>query len=286
MNLPVAAFGLGAYAYSLWILCMLTIWLGGYGEFLPKSLQFILTPFGSIDHNKGWSLSSTITSSLPWHHSLTSWQLFLSNVLPFLLFAAQHNVMALRPFKEFMTSRIYSESAERSIYVFVSSAMLHWTMAAWQPLPRVLISAPGFLAPILRFAPLFGMSLAIASTFHVDHLQLFGVKQAFGIQPRHDFGRTGLYRLIRHPRITGMLIAVWLAPQITVGRLLFASMATAFQLIMLKVIVEPNLLNNFGRAYSEYARDVPAMLPFTGGASFNAPSEKERHHRRAHRVSG
>eukprot|EP00163_Fabomonas_tropica_P025401 TRINITY_DN438_c0_g1_i3.p1 TRINITY_DN438_c0_g1~~TRINITY_DN438_c0_g1_i3.p1 ORF type:complete len:135 (+),score=22.65 TRINITY_DN438_c0_g1_i3:428-832(+) len=82
-----------------------------------------------------------------------------------------------------------------------------------------------------------GWAIGILATFNIDHFDLFGLKQAWGISlslaPAPPDGGTGtqlstsyLYCYVRHPIMTGFLIAFWAIPSMTMGQLLWSVACT------------------------------------------------------------
>src|SRR3954470_10876206 len=93
------------------------------------------------------------------------------------LFAVQHSVMARPAFKRWWT-RIIPPSCERSTYVLISSALLILIFWQWRPITTTIWSFEGW--PATLFTALFwiGQAIALASTFQIDHFELFGLRQA------------------------------------------------------------------------------------------------------------
>jgi protein-S-isoprenylcysteine O-methyltransferase Ste14 len=82
----------------------------------------------------------------------------------------------------------------------------------------------------------------------------------------HELIRRGPYRIVRHPIYTsmfGMLVAAGLAYGHWLG-LLIASLVYCFGAIIRIRSEEKLLREQFGSAYEEYAREVPAFLPLRG----------------------
>lgn len=176
-------------------------------------------------------------------------------------FAVTHSVMARRSFKAWWTRRIPA-AAERSAFVLVASAQLALLVWQWRPVGGApLWHATGALATALLGAQLAGFGIALLSTFLIDHLELFGLRQAFAPRRGPESFRTPLlYRLVRHPLYLGLLIAFWCPPAMTAARLLLAIGMTAYVAVGAR-LEERDLLRAFGAEYRAYQRRVPMILP-------------------------
>src|SRR5690606_18710561 len=155
------------------------------------------------------------------------------------LFAVQHSVMARPGFKRWWT-RFVPEPVERSTYVLFASLALLLLYWQWRPLPEVVWSVDHEVGRAVVWA-IFGLGwgLVLLSTFMISHAHLFGVKQVHAFWRRKQpaspgFQTPGLYRHMRHPIMTGFLIAFWATPAMTVGHLVFALATTGYILIALQ----------------------------------------------------
>ena len=72
-----------------------------------------------------------------------------------------------------------------------------------------------------------------------------------------------MYAVVRHPLMTGMVLAFWATPHMGASHLLFAFAATGYILIGIR-FEERDLRGTFGVAYDEYATRVPALVPLPG----------------------
>ncbi len=181
-----------------------------------------------------------------------------------LLFAAQHSVMARRPVKAWLRRRIPAP-LERTTYVLATNACLALLLLLWQPWGSQLWHVDGVAAVILWTLCAAGWVLALTSTFAVDHLELIGLRQAGWASPPDpdttaELRVDGLYAVVRHPLMTGLILAFWVTPQITVSHLLFAVAATGYIVVGVS-FEERDLRRTFGAAYEEYAVRVPALVP-------------------------
>jgi methanethiol S-methyltransferase len=71
---------------------------------------------------------------------------------------------------------------------------------------------------------------------------------------------TMLYRVVRHPLMLGFLVALWCAPTMTAGHLLFASVTTGYILVALQ-LEERDLLATLGARYATYRQTLPMLIP-------------------------
>jgi methanethiol S-methyltransferase len=181
-----------------------------------------------------------------------------------LVFAVQHSVMARASFKSRWTKLVPSW-AERSCYVLAATLALGVVLWQWRPIPGLLwnVSEPTLRLSlyVLSFG---GWGLALASTFAIDHSELFGLRQAFRpespSQAQPSLKQPWLYRFVRHPLYLGMLMGFWVAPTMTIGHALFAAAMTGYVLVGV-VFEERDLVRTFGAEYVRYRQAVGGLLP-------------------------
>jgi protein-S-isoprenylcysteine O-methyltransferase Ste14 len=184
------------------------------------------------------------------------------------LFALQHSVMARRGFKRWWTG-IVPPSVERSTYVLSASFALLILYWQWQPIPALVwtVHNPA-AAAVLDGIFWLGWVVLVASTFLLSHFELFGLSQVFA----RLFGKTPsdakfraplLYRYVRHPIYLGVLLAVWGAPEMTAGHLLFSVVITGYILIGIQ-LEEHDLIQQFGDQYRRYRQHAAMLVPLAG----------------------
>ncbi|HVP27623.1 MAG TPA: isoprenylcysteine carboxylmethyltransferase family protein [Myxococcota bacterium] len=184
------------------------------------------------------------------------------------LFGIQHSGMARQGFKAWWT-RIVPQPIERSTYVLVSSLVLILLYWAWRPIPEAVVRVEGSVArTLLTGLYLGGYGIVLLSTFLIDHFDLFGLRQvALHFQGRRyeekRFATPWLYRLVRHPLYVGWLIAFWLTPDLTVGRVLFAAGMTAYILGAIP-LEERDLAGTLGEPYLRWRERTPRFVPRFG----------------------
>ena len=197
------------------------------------------------------------------------------------LFAVQHSVMARKPFKQWLTQYV-PKSIERSTYVLLASLALILLFWQWRPMPDVLWQVSNrSIAMALNGLSHFGWILVFASTFLIDHFELFGLRQVINNlvgrdMPAARFRTPMLYKLGRHPLYLGFIIAFWATPHMTVGHALFAAVTTAYILIGI-ALEERDLVDQFGNEYRRYRERVPKLIPWRKS---NVPSAERNNQAR------
>jgi protein-S-isoprenylcysteine O-methyltransferase Ste14 len=203
------------------------------------------------------SIDSGLTGSLP--------AALLVDTLLLLLFAVPHSVMARPAFKRWWT-KFVPPPVERSTYVLQSSLLLGLLFWQWRPIPAVVWNVGHPAGRSLLHAVFWaGWALVLASTFLIDHFDLFGLRQVFLYASGRAytppaFKTGGLYRYVRHPIMLGFLLAFWATPTMTVGHLLFAVATTGYILIALQ-LEERDLVGFHGEQYQAYRKQVSMLLP-------------------------
>ncbi|MEM9765190.1 MAG: NnrU family protein [Pseudomonadota bacterium] len=186
------------------------------------------------------------------------------NVALIALFGVLHSLLAREHVKSRL-HRLLPPAAERSTYVVQSSLCLALAMWLWQPMDAAIWHLEGLTRAITYALFGIGTGIVLWSTFLIDHFELFGLRQIWSHltgreMPEPVFRTPALYRIVRHPMQSGVVILLFAAPQMTAGHLLFAGTLTAYVLVGLH-FEERALLRQFGARYAAYRAAVPMLIP-------------------------
>ena len=181
------------------------------------------------------------------------------------LFGISHSLLA-RPWCKRLWRWAIPTVLERSTYVLVANLALALVVWQWRPMPQAVwhVDVPAARATLWGIH-LLGVVILVVATFQTDHFDLFGLRQVW-LHARGrrytpvPFQERGLYRRMRHPMMAGMLLWMWSAPTMSVGRLAFAAAMSGYIAIGI-VLEERDLTRTLGAPYQAYRRRVRAVIP-------------------------
>lgn len=190
-----------------------------------------------------------------------------------LAFALPHSLLARASVKRALR---LPEAWERPAYVLQSAALLHMQMAAWRDFDGLgpLWDARGSAALTAAILAVYALGVAFLATasFALDHFHLVGLSQGLGVDvnralrlaPARGSGLVvrAHYALVAHPIMTGMLVCLWATPVMAAPRLLLAACSTAYIVLAVKLLEEPELVAALGAPYERYLERVPSFCPF------------------------
>lgn len=191
-----------------------------------------------------------------------------SNIVIVSVYFAIHSIMARPAFKRWWT-RFVSPNLERATYILISGITTLVLIWCWQPVTALIwdIRETPYANLIYGIYGL-GWLIGVSSTFVLDHLSFFGIKQSFTIvspakQSQLPFTIKFLYRFVRHPISLGWFIVFWAAPLMTAGHFILACMASLY-IILVTPIEESDLVSEIGEEYVRYQKEVGKFLPVVG----------------------
>lgn len=193
------------------------------------------------------------------------WQALAINTLLLGLFAVQHSVMARQGFKRWWT-RYVPRPIERSTYVLFTNIALALLFYFWQPMGGAIWHVQDPMGQGLLYGVFAaGWGLVLMATLLINHFDLFGMRQVWLYLRNQEytplpFKTPALYRHMRHPLYVGWLLVFWATPTMTVAHLVFAVTTTLYILVAIQW-EEKDLVAFHGKAYQEYRRHVPMLIP-------------------------
>lgn len=180
------------------------------------------------------------------------------NILLFTLFAAHHSLMARSGAKAWIT-RVVSPALERTVYVAVASLLLIGMCLLWVRVHGLVYRLGGATAWLGYAVQASGVVMTLAGARVLDVLELAGIRQA---RPGrcHDPAPAPIrvvwpFTLVRHPIYLGWALIVFGTPTMTVDRLVWAVVSTAYLVIAIPW-EERSLSAAAGPAYSAYQKQV------------------------------
>ncbi|HEY6214616.1 MAG TPA: hypothetical protein VIW45_20120 [Vicinamibacterales bacterium] len=181
-------------------------------------------------------------------------RLVVFDVVIFSVFALHHSLFARTAIRKRVTGLV--GSLERSVYVWIASALFVAVCALWRPIAGAAwrIDQP-VVAWTLRAAQLVGAWLAVRSALMIDLFELAGLREA---RPA-AFKPAGPYGWVRHPIYLGWFLMVFAVPHMTLTQFVFAGTSSLYLLIAIP-FEERSLRHSTSGAYDRYMREVPWKL--------------------------
>ena len=183
-----------------------------------------------------------------------------------LSFGVVHSLLARRAGKAWM-SRLVPQALTRAVYSGVAGAQILALVVFWRPLPGVVWSLASPLARGLVWL-LFALAWGVVlwALWAVDATRLFGLRPAWAaargrLDAPPEVTVRGPYRHLRHPLYGATIVALFAAPEMSHGRLLLATLLTAYILVGVR-LEERDLARELGESYLAYRRAVPGFLPW------------------------
>lgn len=180
-----------------------------------------------------------------------------------------HTYMARPSFKAMIT-KIIPEPAERATYVLVAGITSILLSGYWMNIPGTIWAIESNWAGYLLIGIFwFGWVFLLAATFAINHFDLFGLRQVyvhFKNQPRPplNFVKRAMYKYIRHPIQTGVMIGIWATPTMTNTQLILSIGFSVYIFVGLW-FEERDLVREHGEEYLSYKRETGKLFPRISG---------------------
>ena len=183
------------------------------------------------------------------------------------LYGIIHSILASHAVKRWVEKRVGTDIYQRYYRLFFSLQafflflpILALTVVlpdeAFYRIPRPWV----WLTLIIQIGAVY---LLLNSIFQTGALRFTGFAQAFNIKEATrslPLVERGMYRFVRHPIYTCMLLITWLFPFMSWNVLAIALGVTGYNIIGAH-LEERKLLLEFGDAYQVYTSKTPFMIP-------------------------
>lgn len=185
---------------------------------------------------------------------------FTSNVAMFTAFALHHSLFARTPVRSFI-SRHLPPPLERSLYVWIASALFLAVCAGWRPVPGVAWTLNGAGRWLLWGLQAAGLIVTLRGAAVLNVRELAGlVAQPGGdaAEPHatsFEFKTAWPYGWVRHPIYAGWFLLVLPSTPMTMTRLTFAAISCLYLLVAMP-LEEATLRRTTGEAYARYQQQV------------------------------
>lgn len=195
-------------------------------------------------------------------HSALAWDAALCMV-----FFVQHSWMVRRSFRRWLL-RYVPAHYQGALYTIASGAALLLLSLGWQATNVNLFVFEGPLRWLPRVLTLACVAGVVWGFRSLEYFDGFGIdallNHSQGAPPRvPQLVIRGPYRRVRHPFYSFTIVLVWATPVLSVDRLLFNVLFTAWIAIGARW-EERDLVAEFGDAYRAYQGSVPMLVPWPG----------------------
>ncbi len=203
-----------------------------------------------------------------WGEDIVSFNAIGWDIMLVAVWGIIHSCMARPGFKAKLT-KLIPEPAERATYILVAGVTSIVLTGYWMVVPgQVWHIDSSWAAYLLLGLFWFGWAFLLASTFAINHFDLFGLRQVylnFKNQPRPplNFVKRAMYKYIRHPIQTGVLIGVWATPLMTTTQVILSLGFSAYIFVGLW-FEERDLIKEHGSDYEAYKSETGKVLPKFG----------------------
>jgi protein-S-isoprenylcysteine O-methyltransferase Ste14 len=182
-----------------------------------------------------------------------------------IIFFLQHSTL-VRPGIKNTLAKFIPEEYYSAFYGITSGICLLPVLIIWQKSPTLIYSADGFMYWFLRglfFICLAGFFWGGSSLSSIDMLGAKRLMRYISNRPEkpQQITANGPYLWVRHPLYLFLMIMFWACPVLTLDRLIFNIMWTAW-IVIATYLEDRDLHREFGRQYDDYSARVPMLIPY------------------------
>jgi protein-S-isoprenylcysteine O-methyltransferase Ste14 len=173
-------------------------------------------------------------------------------------------------------ARFLPSEYDAAFFAIIAGFVLLLLLVFWQESSYTIAAFQGNLRWLLRavyFLSLAGFAWGLWSLGEFDPFGIIPILNHLRgtRKPAMPFIVCGPYRLVRHPLYFLLILMIWSYPNLTLDRLLFNVLCTAWMVIG-TLLEERDLVTTFGDDYLAYQQQVPMLIPYRLGL-FRKPIE-------------
>lgn len=184
-----------------------------------------------------------------------------------IIYACIHSFFASTRVKEWVASQLGVTNPKVYHFIYVLQSLLfgliYISLIPLLPNGWIYLIQPTWLLiidSIIELAAIIGMVTSLIQTGIWSFVGLDAFLPSDMVKNPTQLRTHGLYALVRHPLYLFSLIFIWLFPVMTWNILAFNIGATAYSIVG-SLIEERKLIQEYGQAYLDYIKRVPAFLP-------------------------
>lgn len=175
-----------------------------------------------------------------------------------LLFSAIHSLLASQRLKDFIDTKGLTPQQYRLIYVIIAIVLTIVWLAAIHRLPdQPLYILTGYGQWLCYGLQLIGIVTFWLSLQPIDTRAFLGLRQFK--DNKEAFIEEGIYRYIRHPMYSGLMLLMFAMPTQTYNSLALYSLISLYFLIGSRL--EERRMITTHPEYNDYCNRVPAFIP-------------------------
>jgi protein-S-isoprenylcysteine O-methyltransferase Ste14 len=232
--------------------------------YLAYGILAYLVFLGTVVYAIGFFGNILVSKTMDGARSIPLWKAIIVNASLLVIFVKLYALFSIITFKKWWI-RMVPEPLKRISFVLLVSMFVMFVMIFWQPMGVTIwrIESEVFQSLVMVLY-LSGWMIVFASTFLINHFDLFGIRQVWFYYQRWEyesllFRLPIFYKIVRHPLYFGFLIALWSTSTMTVSHLLFSLICTVYILRVLQS-EERVLIFNFGEKFVGYEKWKPSQI--------------------------
>ena len=182
-----------------------------------------------------------------------------------MMFFIQHSGMIRKSFQASF-GKIAPNYYHGASFSIASGICLFFIIIFWQVSDQLILTANDSMRFVLRVLFIVALGGIIWSNLTLRSFDIFGLRAIRchlrnKPEPVTSLTESGPYRWVRHPQYFCMLVMIWVYPDLTMDRLLFNVLWSAW-VVVGTMLEERDLIVTIGDQYRDYQSRVPMLIPW------------------------